>query len=210
MAASGLLISLSAGSSSVGRVRNSSGWHVRQLNVGVLSLRREELNALRWSEFDGKAITISKNRVVAFNQDIELNTTKGGKNGQRRVPLDPEAIALLRDHRKRQLHERLALGEAWQDTGYIFTREDGLPIYANTISDVFKKLTRKAGLRPIRLHDLRHLHATELLHKRVPLHQVADRLGHRDAMVTATIYAHVSSEDADELALVFAEASEAR
>lgn len=172
--------------------------------------RRGEINALRWSDFDGKAITISKNRVVAGRKDIELHTTKGGKNGQRRVPLDPETIALFKEHRKRQLQERLAFGEAWQDTGYIFTREDGLPIYYSTISDVFKKLTLKAGLRHIRLHDLRHLHATELLRKRVPLHQVADRLGHRDAMVTATIYAHVSSEDADELALVFAEASEAR
>ena len=124
-----------------------------------------------------------------------------------RVPLDPETCALFREHRKRQLLERMALGEAWQDTGYIFTREDGLPIFYNSITDLFNRLTIKAGLRHTRLHDLRHLHATELLRKRVPLHQVADRLGHRDAMVTATIYAHVSSEDADELALVFAKAS---
>ena len=163
--------------------------------------RRGELNALRWSDFDGHAITISKNRVMAYGKHVELNTTKGGKNGQRRVPLDPETCALFREHRKRQLLERMALGEAWQDTGYIFTREDGLPIFYSSITDLFNRLTIKAGLRHTRLHDLRHLHATELLRKRVPLHQVADRLGHRDAMVTATIYAHVSSEDADELAL---------
>ena len=117
---------------------------------------------------------------------------------------------LFREHRKRQLLERMALGEAWQDTGYVFTREDGLPIYVDTATSLFQQLASVAGIRHTRLHDLRHLHATELLRKRVPLHQVADRLGHRDAMVTATIYAHVSSEDADELALVFAKASEQR
>jgi integrase len=50
--------------------------------------RRGELLALRWSDFDGTAITISKSRVTAGDEVIEQNTTKGGTNGQRRVPLD--------------------------------------------------------------------------------------------------------------------------
>lgn len=65
----------------------------------------------------------------------------------------------------------------------------------------------KAGLRPTRLHDQRHLHATELLRLGEPLHVVADRLGHRDAMVTATIYAHVSSEQAETASTRFADAT---
>lgn len=168
--------------------------------------RRGELLALKWSDFDGTAITISKNRLMAGNEVIEQNSTKGGTNGQRRVPLDRETIELFNVHRVNQLKERMALGENWQETGYVFVQENGLPLYPHTPSDLFKKLLNKAGLRPTRLHDQRHLHATELLRLGEPLHVVANRLGHRDAMVTATIYAHVSDQQAETASSTFANA----
>lgn len=170
--------------------------------------RRGELLALKWSDFDGSAIAISKNRLSVNKQVVVQNSTKGGTNGQRRVPLDRKTIELFGEHRKRQLIERLALGEYWQDTGYVFTQENGLPIYPHTPSDLFQKLLKKAGLRPTRLHDQRHLHATELLRLGEPLHVVASRLGHRDAMVTATIYAHVSDQQAETASSTFANAVE--
>jgi integrase len=170
--------------------------------------RRGELLALKWSDFDGSAITISKNRLSVNKQVVVQNSTKGGTNGQRRVPLDRETSELFNAHRKRQLLERLALGEYWHDTGYVFTQENGLPIYPHTPSDLFQKLLKKAGLRPTRLHDQRHLHATELLRLGEPLHVVASRLGHRDAMVTATIYAHVSDQQAETASSTFANAVE--
>jgi integrase len=168
--------------------------------------RRGELCALRWSDFDGNTITINKSRTKAGNEVVELNSTKGGTNGQRRVALDPETVEAFNSHRKRQLIERLALGSAWTDTGYVFTREDGLPIDLHTPTHLFAKIASKAGLRPIRLHDLRHLHATELLRLGEPLHVVAQRLGHRDAMVTATVYAHVSDQQAETASSKFANA----
>ena len=170
--------------------------------------RRGELLALKWSDFDGSAIAISKNRLSVSKQVLVQNSTKGGTNGQRRVPLDRETIELFTAHRKRQLIERLALGEYWHDTGYVFTQENGLPIYPHTPSDLFKKLLKKAELRPTRLHDQRHLHATELLRLGEPLHVVASRLGHRDAMVTATIYAHVSDQQAETASSTFSNAVE--
>lgn len=169
--------------------------------------RRGELLALRWSDFDGKAISISKNRTKAGREVVELNSTKGGNNGQRRVPLDIETIEQFQVHRKNQLKERLAMGQHWQETGYVFVQENGLPLSTNTVSDLYRKLIKKAGLRPNRLHDQRHLHATELLRLGEPLHVVAQRLGHRDAMVTATIYAHVSNEQAETASERFANAS---
>jgi integrase len=154
--------------------------------------RRGELLALKWSDFDGSAITVKATRGAVG----EKPTTKGG-HGQRRVVLDAETISQFNEHRKRQFKERLLLGEAWTETGYVFVQENGLPIYPNTPSTVMKKISALAGLRHTRLHDLRHLHATELLRLGEPLHVVANRLGHRDAMVTATIYAHVSQEQTE-------------
>jgi integrase len=165
--------------------------------------RRGELLALKWAEFDGSAITVKATRSAVG----EKPTTKGG-HGQRRVVLDEETIKQFNEHRRSQYKERLLLGEAWTETGYVFVQENGLPIYPNTPSDVMKKITALAGLRHTRLHDLRHLHATELLRLGEPLHVVANRLGHRDAMVTATIYAHVSQEQTETASSRFALASE--
>jgi integrase len=120
--------------------------------------------------------------------------------------LDIETINLFTAHRKRQLIERMSAGEVWQETGYIFVQENGLPIYPSTVTGLFLKLSENAGLRLIRLHDLRHIHATELLRLGEPLHVVAKRLGHRDAMVTATIYAHVSDQQAETASSRFAAA----
>lgn len=168
--------------------------------------RRGELLALRWTDFDGNALMLNKSRIRTNRSVLELHKTKGGLNHQRRVPLDAETIAQLSDHRKRQIAERLAMGELWQDTGYIFTQENGLPIHPDTVTRIFGKLIQKAGLRHNRLHDTRHTHATELLRAGEPLHVVAHRLGHRDAMVTATIYAHVDTEQSASASETFAKA----
>ena len=169
--------------------------------------RRGELLALRWSDFDGKAITISKSRTLSGKSVVEQNSTKGGKGGQRRVPLDPDTIDLFTAHRKRQLEERLVMGSSWTDSGYVFVQESGEPLETGTPTKLFRKILNRAGLRPTRLHDLRHLHATELLRHGEPLHVVADRLGHKDPMVTATVYAHVSNEQGETASSTFANAS---
>jgi len=168
--------------------------------------RRGELCALRWSDFEGSLLTISKSRVKAGSAVLELNSTKGGTNGRRTIKVDTDTMEFLKVHRKRQIQERLALGECWTDTGYVFVREDGLPIDVSTPTHLIRKLTKELGLRFIRLHDLRHIHATELLRLGEPLHVVAHRLGHRDAMVTATVYAHVSDQQIETASDTFARA----
>ena len=59
-----------------------------------------------------------------------------------------------------------------------------------------------------RLHDLRHVHATHLLLAGVPVHVVAERLGHADPSVTLRVYAHVLRQHAAGVAEVFATAIE--
>ena len=166
--------------------------------------RRGELLALRWADLEGKHLNISKSRVGLNRGVSETDTTKGGNGGKRRVRLDDETLELFTAHRKRQIEERLVMGSAYTETGYVFTREDGLPITADHVTHLFLKFSKLAGLRVIRLHDLRHLHATELLRLGEPLHVVANRLGHKDAMVTATIYAHVTDEQAESASDTFA------
>jgi len=165
--------------------------------------RRGEILALRWSDFDGEALNFSKSRVQAGSVTVEESSTKGGENGQRRVILSIPERKLLEEHRVNQKNEFERLGLPTPISNYIFTQPDGSPLYPSTPTELFRKVSQKLNLPPSNLHGLRHLHATALLRDGEPLHVVAQRLGHRDAMVTATIYAHVYSEQAESAAATF-------
>ena len=164
--------------------------------IAYTGARRGELLALKWADFDGKRIAITKSGLMT-------NKTKGG-DGKRFVSLDPETIDQFNAHRKRQISERLLMGSSWTETGYVFIREDGKPLDEGTVTRLFSKLYKRAGLRHNRLHDLRHLHATELLRLGEPLTVVSKRLGHSDPMVTAKHYAYVSNEQDDDASNTFA------
>lgn len=171
--------------------------------------RKGELLALTWNDldFENSKVSISKNRIY-FNKSILVqNSTKGGE-GRRVITLDPETMEILRAHRRTQIGERLLAGSGWQDTDYIFVNEFGAPINYSTPTALFAKTRKRAGLREQRFHDCRHFHATVLLEAGTPLHVVAQRLGHRDAMTTATTYAHVTNQQAENASLIFAKAVE--
>ena len=75
--------------------------------------------------------------------------------------------------------------------GYVFTTAQGGPIDPTNLTRAFTTLLRKAGLRRIRFHDLRHSTATLLLEQGVELVVIKELLGHAHIGVTATVYAHV-------------------
>ncbi len=192
--------------------------------------RRGELLALEWSEvdLDDGVIMLDESTDVIDGERV-TDTTKSGRS--RMVSLDAGTVAVLREHRKRQLEERMKAGPAWHETGLVFTAGDGQAIFPDTVSLLMGKLIRDYNapaipgggrghkrtplpppaetLPPIRLHDLRHVHATTLLLAGVPVHVVANRLGHADPSTTLRVYAHVLREQATGAADVFAQAVEA-
>lgn len=74
---------------------------------------------------------------------------------------------------------------------YVFARPDGSPTHPQLISDAFKRLVKRSGLPRIRLHDLRHTHATLLLKAGVPIKVVSERLGHSTPAFTMATYQHI-------------------
>ena len=171
--------------------------------------RRGEILALRWSDldFEKATLSISKNRTRLGKSVIEQDSTKGG-DGKRLVQLDSETLRLVRDHRRRQIEERMKAGSLWQEADFIFTRENGLPLDPSTPYQLFKKTAKRLGLRSESLHSIRHLHATELLNSGAGVHLVKDRLGHSDISTTLRIYAHIRPEQKQEVADLFARAIE--
>lgn len=100
-------------------------------------------------------------------------------------------VAALRDHRVRQLEERIAAGAAWQDWDLLFSTTIGTPLDARNVSRAFADLLNRAGLPRVRFHDLRHSAATLMLAQGVDPRTIMETLGHSQIGTTLNIYAHV-------------------
>ncbi len=73
----------------------------------------------------------------------------------------------------------------------MFSRPEGTPTHPDLFSKTFDRLAANSGLPIIRLHDLRHSHASLLLRSGVPVKVVSERLGHATPAFTMTVYRHV-------------------
>src|SRR5262249_44585309 len=123
---------------------------------------------LRWSsvDLDAGRLAIVETRVVI---DARPVTSKPKAGSARSIPLDPRLIAELRAHQIRQRRdEHWRAGEAWVGTGHLFVDELGRPYRPETVSRMFGRLAEAAGLRRIRLHDLRHTAATLMIANGTP------------------------------------------
>jgi integrase len=98
---------------------------------------------------------------------------------------------VLRQHKAEQEAQRVLLGKPLTDEDFVFAHPDGTSLDPSTVSHAFNKIIRKAGLPPIRLHDLRHTHASLLLQAGVHPKVVQERLGHSGIRVTLDTYSHV-------------------
>lgn len=152
-------------------------------------MRRGELLGLRWEDFDEGAGTLSVNRgLVAI--DYELHETRGKTpNARRRIDLDPTTVGVLTAWRGWQQAEHRAAGI--ETAGWMFTDGRGEPIHPHAISQTFERIARRAGVPVIRLHDLRHTHATLLIVAGVTVKVVSERLGHATSGYTIETYQHL-------------------
>lgn len=166
-------------------------YHALWVLALATGMRRGELLGLRWADVDLDAKRLSVRQ--------QLHNVKAGKPvvgppksklSVRRLALDDRVVAALRTRRRRQLEERMALGEAWADTGFVFTTPGGDPVRPYRMTLAFMGLVSRSGLPRIRLHDLRHTSASLSLQAGQHPAVVAERMGHSVSMLLNT-YSHV-------------------
>jgi integrase len=164
--------------------------------AAYFGLRRSELAGLAWSDLD---LATRRLHVRQAQTDDVLDSTKS-EDSDRQLVVDKGTAAVLMAWRKAQLAERLAWDGAWTDSGRVFTREDGTPLRPEWISVRFGTLADRAGLPPIRLHDLRHGAASMLLAAKVEPKVISQMLGHATVAFTMDVYTEVAEELAESAA----------
>jgi integrase len=184
--------------SSAGHRMHTALW--LSANTGV---RRGELLGLHWGDVELDDARMSVNRALV-SVGYELHESRGKTRTSRRcIDLDQRTVDVLTQWRKRRRDEDP--NDPVADDSYVFATRDGRPIHPHLLSDAFKKLVKRSGLPRIRLHDLRHTHATLLLKAGVPIKVVSERLGHATPGFTMATYQHVLPGMQTEAAETFAE-----
>ncbi|MEP6811663.1 MAG: site-specific integrase [Actinomycetota bacterium] len=153
--------------------------------------RRGELLGATWLGFSTEQATLTISQQVTPTRGGSTIAAVKTKGSHRTIRLDPNTVAALEEHRERQLAERDAAGDAYVDRDLIFADELGGLVGPQRLTEAFGVLRKRSDIRPGRLHDVRHSHATHLLTAGVPVHIVSARLGHSSPMVTLSVYAHV-------------------
>jgi integrase len=163
------------------------------LLAATTGMRRGEVLGLRWRDVDFDAVPIPRlavqQTVLSVNYQLSFGAPKT-KRGRRSIALDPVTVTTLKEHRARQLEERALVADGYNDHDLVFARPDGNPVHPDYFSQAFDRAVIRLKLPKIRLHDLRHTHATLGLAAHIPAKVMSDRLGHATVAFTQDIYMH--------------------
>ena len=169
--------------------------YVLALNTGM---RQGELLALKWDDVDLERGLLRVRRTLTHADKAFVLGEPKTKNSRRTIMLTTSAVAALRVHLSRQLEEIERMGSLYQPGGLIFATEAGTIINPSNLRNrSLKPLLKRAGLRAIRFHDLRHTCATLLLKQGVNPKFVQELLGHADISLTLNTYSHVLPDMGD-------------
>jgi integrase len=157
--------------------------------AAMTGMRRGEILGLHWQDVDLRRARLAVRRaLVEVDYRIVESTPKG--TAARTIDLDWRTVELLRAHAAAQRLERELWADAYETSDLVVARENGSPIHPHALSRTFRSVVRAAGLRLIRLQDVRHTHATLALQAGVPVPVVSERLGHHSPAFTLSQYAH--------------------
>jgi integrase len=164
-------------------------------------LRRGELLGLKWDCVDTVDSTVVICRtLLLINGKLTLQEDTKTKASKATVKLPSEVVKVLKKVRAEQAANKLALGEAYNDQGFVFCWPDGSPYRPDYVYHRYKKLLDWNGFPPARLHDLRHTFCTLLLEAGEDLATVSKLARHSSYSVTADIYGHLTTKMQDKAA----------
>jgi integrase len=165
-------------------------------------MRLGEILAARW-----RCVDLDRNRIFV-REALEETKAHGirikapkSRAGRRDIGLPEIVVEALREHRRRQLEVRMALGLGkMPDDGLVFPSLDGGPQAPSDASRAWGLVADALGMPAITFHGLRHTHASQLIDAGVDIVTISKRLGHASPDVTLRVYAHLFRRDDDKAA----------
>lgn len=144
-------------------------------------LRQGELFALRWDKIDW-----ANNRIVVDANYTKRHLTTPKSNKNRNVDMSKELAKTLREWK---------LKCPYSDKELVFPNKEGCYLDpSNMHKRFFTPLLRKARIRSIRFHDLRHTYASLLIANNIPIKYIQSQMGHASIQMTMDTYGHILPE----------------
>jgi integrase len=172
--------------------------------LAMSGMRRGEALGLRWSDVDldtGRLHIVRT--IIQVRSKVTIGEPKTAR-GRRPIALDGATVAVLREHRRQALEQRLLVGPSFHDRGLVFHHPDGSCLKPDAVS-AFVRRVRAAGLPRLTLKGLRHTWVTLALESGIHPRVVQERLGHSATAITLGIYSHVAPTLHDEAAQLVAD-----
>jgi integrase len=202
----------------VGRGDRHEALYALDITTG---LRPEELYGLRSKDVDLDAKRLTVNQVLSRTrrkkgEEVPRFVFGPPKTDKSRRTIDfPEFVRdLLIEQRRLVIESRALAGENWKENGLVFPSEIGTPLDARNVLRRFQKICEENGLPKLRLYDLRHTHASLLIHEGVHPKKISERLGHSSIKLTMDTYGHLfegsDRDSAEKMERLFAAKNTAR
>lgn len=179
-------------------VAEKSEWFPLLALALTTGMRPSEYLALKWSDIDWRRGTASVCRTIQVSGSSWTFDDTKRKRSRRIVKLQNFVMKALRDLRENREGERE--GNCSLPQELVFLSAAGLPLNQRTVKREFRKLLALAGIRSVRLYDLRHTAATLGIAAGVSVKAISDQLGHASISFTLERYSHVLPSIQDEAA----------
>jgi integrase len=149
--------------------------------LATTGMRRGEVLGLRWRDVDLEDGWVSVTQTLTEVAGKPVVSVPKNAAARRRIDLDQRTIAALRTHRV----------TADVDAVFVFESVGGGPVNPRSFSPTFDRLVERAGVRRIRMHDVRHTYASLALRNGMYPLELSERLGHTTVSITMDVYAHL-------------------
>jgi len=160
-------------------------------------VRLGEALGLRWKNVNLKDGRIHIREALTSSDGkgaYKLSTPKT-PHSIRTFRIGKDVIDAFKSEHERQKRLRAVMKQDWPDTGFVFTTNLGTPYNGRNVLRAFKAVIRPLEIPQIRLHDLRHTHASLALRSGEPIESVSKRLGHANISITLNTYRHLYTDE---------------
>lgn len=166
--------------------------------MAYTGLRSGEARALKWSDIDTKAGTLRVTKTLYHENNNRFKFSHlppKTKKSIRTLSIDPFIIEVLEQHKQDQNIIKKDNAPVYNDYGYIFAENDGLPLTLNKLNDRMKRLLNRTTIdHELTTHAFRHTHTSLLIEANVHIKEIQERLGHSSITTTMDIYAQITKD----------------